>query len=161
MHQLVVVVDRGPHVDHRGARFVLDVDELARVLGKRAALGDDEHHGVAHETHHVVGKWAGAEWARVQRFLVGGSREVVEGVDREDPEHSRRLGGVEVRDRRTRVRAPHERDVQHAGKNDVVGVAPAPGEETRVFLPRDARTDESAGFYLDESGRVRGMLLGL
>ena len=62
---------------------------------------------------------------------------------------------------RARMRAPHERDVQHAGKHDVVGVAPAPGQETRVFLPRDARTDESARFHLDEPGLVRGVLLGL
>ena len=150
-----------PQVDHRGPWLVLDGDELARILGERPALGDDEHHRVADEAHDVAGEGAGAERARVQRFVVGGGREIVEGVHREDAGHACGLGGVETRDRRARVRAPHERDVQHAGKDDVVGVAPAPGEETRVFLPRDARTDESARFHLDEPGLVGGVLLGL
>ena len=58
------------------------------------------------------------------------------------------------------MRAADERDVQHAGKGDVVGVEPATGEEPWVFLARHARTDESARFHLVETGLVRGVLLG-
>ena len=70
--------------------------ELARVLGERPALGDDQHHRVADETHDVVREWAGTERARVQRLVVGGGREIVEGVHREDARQSARLSGVDV-----------------------------------------------------------------
>ena len=160
VHQLVVVVDREPQVDRPRARFVLDVDQLARVLGERPALGDDEDDRVADEAHDAARHRTAPEWARVQGRLVGRRREIVERVDGDDPGHRRGFGGVDAGDRGARMRAADERDVQHAGKDDVVGVEPATGEETRVFLARHPRPDESARFHLDETGLVPGVLLG-
>jgi hypothetical protein len=50
--------------------------------------------------------------------------------------------GVHTPDARVRVRAPHERDVQHAGQGDVGDVAPAAGEEAGIFLAKVTVADE-------------------
>ena len=39
------------------------------------------------------------------------------------------------------VRAADQADVDHPGQGHVVGKKPLPGDEARVFLPRDARAD--------------------
>ena len=90
MDQLVVVLDRGPEVDHRRSWVVLDVDELAGVLGERAGLGDHQHDRITHEAHDTVGKGTGAERPCVQRVPVGSGGKILEGVHREN---ARKVGG--------------------------------------------------------------------
>ena len=52
---------------HRGQRLDVDVDELARVLGERTALGHDDRERLAGAPHLVVGKHAGTA-ARKEPF---------------------------------------------------------------------------------------------
>ena len=51
-----VVALRRDVVDDRLQRLVVDVDQLGRVLGEVAALGDDQRDRVADEAHLVVGQ---------------------------------------------------------------------------------------------------------
>ena len=49
---------------------------------------------------------------------------------------------VNLRERRMRVRAAHEREVQHAGQDDVGDVGGASGDQARVFLALDLGAHE-------------------
>ena len=51
-----VRVERLAGVDHRSQRLVLDVDQLERVAGRVAVLGDDERDLLALEAHLVGGQ---------------------------------------------------------------------------------------------------------
>ena len=50
------VVARALGIDDRVQGFVLDEDELARVLGDVPTLGDDDRDEVSHEAHVAVGE---------------------------------------------------------------------------------------------------------
>ena len=51
-------------------------------------------------------------------------------------------GRVHATDAGVGVRAPEECNVEHAGQHDVRHVAPAPGEQPRVFLAEMPVADE-------------------
>ena len=101
-------------VEHDGQRLVLDLDQVARVLGDVAVLGDhgrDRLAVVAHllDRDHVLDDRAGAEGGQRRRVLghVGAG---------DDADHARqrlRLRGVDGDDARVRVRAAHDRRVRH------------------------------------------------
>src|SRR5439155_9709125 len=69
-----------------------------------------------------------------------------------------RAGGARVDgdDAGVGVRAPEERDVQHAGERQVRDVPPLPLEEARVFHPADGRADERHCTDLRWAGRLGG-----
>ena len=51
VHEVLGVGGRGGEVDDGLPRLVLDLDQLARVLGRVAALGDDERDRVTDVAH--------------------------------------------------------------------------------------------------------------
>ena len=147
VHQLVVLVDRRPEVHHRGVRVVTDVDELAAVLGEGAGLGEHQDDRVADEARLAPRQRSVAERARRQHVGRDERREVVEREYRDDAGQLSCVTHVDVGDRGARVRAAHERGVQHAGDDDVVGVVAAPGEEPGVLLALDTGADEPSGLH--------------
>ena len=58
MHERSAFVERVLDVDDRGLDLDVDLDELGRVLGDVAALGDDQHDRLADEPHVAVGERA-------------------------------------------------------------------------------------------------------
>ena len=122
-------------VDDRRQRLVLDVDQLARVLGDVGVVGDDAGHLLALEAHLVGGQHglgvvgqrrhpgqvAGRHHLAGQHQVHAGDLPGPAGVDRLDP-------GVGQR-------AAQDLHVQHAGQRDVVGVVALAADEPAVLDP--------------------------
>ena len=140
---------RGDH----GQGLVVDLDEVARVLGEGARLG---HHGRDHladvadlldgqrVAHAVADGGAGhrARHARRPRLL-----DVGDVLGRHHGQHAgqrQRGGGVDAPHAGVRVGAPHHGGVRDARHLEVVDERAAPGEQARVFPPRDRRADVAA-----------------
>ena len=72
-------------------------------------------------------------------------------------------GGIDAADQRVRVRASHERGMQHAGKSQIVEKSPLAADEGIVFDPLDrlayVKGLSHAGFFVrchaDQFGRSR------
>ena len=132
-------------VDHHGEGFVVDRDQVRGPLCGVARIRDDRDDRIA----------------GVSR-LVDGDRHVLRAVHArhrdEHRQHSGRLelfagqhcddaglllggSGVDPSDPRVRVRASHEGHVRHALQHYVVGEGRIASDETRVFLPSEARAD--------------------
>ena len=143
-------------VDDRRQRFVVDLDELGRVLGERSGVGDDEHDRIAGEAHLAFGE-------RRARCL--GTR----GADRRVPlrlhvrvqvcggEHVMDAGlgecggSVDAADRGAGEVAADEARVQHAWQRNVVDVGAGAGEQARVLDSVHART------HVPRRGRCGGL----
>ena len=133
--------ERRVDAGQRGPRLVLDPDELGGVRGHvRASRG---HHGHrlarepdagGRERRPRGGREAGGGQARSERAHVG---EVTPRQHRGHARHGARRLRVHAHDARMGVRAPHERGVEQAGRTEVVEVAAASGEETRVLHALD------------------------
>ena len=67
------------------------------------------------------------------------------------PGSARAALGIDAADAGVRVRAAHERRVQRAGQVHVIDELPAPGEQHRVFKPRDARAE----MFRTHAGSIR------
>ena len=124
MHERRAVLLRLERVEHDRQRLVLDLDQVASVLGDVAVFGDHGRDRLAVVAHlldgdHVLDDRAGAEGGKRRRMLghVGAC---------DDADHSRqrlRLRRVDLRDARVRMRAAHDRGVRHVLELDVVEVA--------------------------------------
>ena len=132
-------------VDDRGQRFVVDVDELGRVLGERAARGDDERDRVADEAHLALGE----RRARRLRALRPDRRVPLlldAGIQVGRREHRVHAG---QRQRRRRVDRSRSRRAAYGLRTkyacSIPGnvmsstYVPCPGEQPRVFDAIDAR----------------------
>ena len=145
-----VVVDGGRPGRERlggGERLVLDLDQLARVLGGIAAVRHHGGHRLADEPRAVAGEQGEVAAAKLGVRRHHGER-TRRGAEIAERDHVRDSGmragarGVHAMDARMGVRAAQEHDVQHAGQGDVAHVAPAPGEQPRVFLAQMPVPDE-------------------
>ena len=147
------ILQRCPHIEHRGKLLVVDLDGGQRVGRGVAVAGHHAGHGLTDVTHlvhrhrrvrrdhDVRGDRPGAGKAA----LLGG--EVRAGVG---GDHARLVPGradVHRGDPGVRVRAAEEGDVQHPGQRDVVGPVGLAGDEAFVFLAQ-ARLAEFSGFRL-------------
>ncbi len=118
------VLLRLERVEHDRQRLVLDLDQVARVLGDVAVVGDHRRHCLTVVAHlldgdHVLDDLPGAEGRQRRRMPghVGACH---------DADHARqclRLRRVDPEDARVRVRAAHDRGVRHVLELDVVDVA--------------------------------------
>jgi len=147
-------------IDHRRQRIVLDLDQLAGVLGDIAALG---HHGrdrLAHVTHLVHGN------AVLRRRRAGEVRARPRHLRRlragHDAEHTgQRLGPglVDAHDARVGVRAAQHRRVRHVGQRHVVDIGAGAGEQAGVLHPLHAVPDgEILGLRLLALTRFRDVV---
>ena len=151
-----LLVDQRRPGTHRGfgihdgrQRLVLDLHEVTRVLGDVAVGGGDGHDGLADVPDLVEG----------QRVLQGGlhpdvvgenptprvaqPRRLVGGEDGDDPGQRERPAHAHVTDARVRVRAPHERGVDHPWQVEVVDEPALPGEQAAVFHPLHGSADRA------------------
>ena len=78
------------------------------------------------------------------RHLGAELRHVLHGEHRENARQLPRAGGVDAREARVGVRAPHEGEVGRARRRDVVHVAAGAGEEAPVLLALERGADERA-----------------
>ena len=145
--------ERGRRGGDDGQGVVLDLDEIARVLGERARLG---HHGRDHladvanlrdgqRVAHAVadgGARHGARHAGRPGLLdvgdVGGRHH------RQHAGQRQRGGDVDAPHAGVGVGAPHHGGVRHARHLEVVDEGAAPGQQARVLPPRDRRADVAA-----------------
>ena len=132
-------------VDDDRERFVVHRHRLGRAPGRLTRLGHDRRDGVAD----------------IARF-VGGERHVLRAIHARDRDehrqHAGRLGvltgehrhdaglfprrrAVDPPDARVGMRAPHEREINHAGKGDVIGEDRVTGHQTRILFARNAGAD--------------------
>ncbi len=113
------VVHGALRIEDRGQHLVLDLDEIARLLGKHGRLGGDGGDPVADEAdlvveHHRVVR-------RRLRAVLPGRRErharhVLVRQDAVDAGERKRLRRVDAFDARVRVRAPLDAAVEHSGR---------------------------------------------
>ena len=139
-------VQREGGIHDRGQVVILDLHQVAAILGEVTALGDDDRHRIAEEAHLV---------RRQQGELRGGSRPAHESHQRVRPRDRHRLQvrSGEHRDhsgqrpcrrdidrQHTSMshRRAHERGVQHAGQLDVVDIPACAGQDARVLRALDA-----------------------
>ncbi len=151
------VRERGLRVDDRLERLVVDLDELGRVLGERAALGEDDGDAVACVPHLVrrerpvegLLRVLGDEPdARQRRLPVVG--EVGAAESGHDALGLERLGDVNALDARVGEGAADDHGPDHAGQVEVVDVAGLAGEELGVLLAGDGLTDVGRGLFFGD-----------
>ncbi len=118
-----------------------------RVRRRVGILGDHRGHHLAHVAHQRIGEdrlrgrpEAGGRRDR-RRDGPRALRQIARGVDRHDPGHGARGGGVDRAHPRVGVRAPHEGRVQHAGEVEILDVAAAAGDEALIFLAAQRRAE--------------------
>ena len=125
---------RGLGVHHHRQVLVLDLDQVARVLGDVAVLGDHRRHrfaDVAHPVdreavlHHRRARELRRRAGHLLRFRAG-EHEVHAG-------ERLRLRGVDTLDAGVRPVAAQDRCVRHARERDVVDVLAVAGQEARVL----------------------------
>jgi len=135
---------------NRRQHLVVDRDGFGGVLCLVARMRDHHRHGITHVAHlslrqhrmrrlvHRLAVGAGDEPAARQPVH---PREILAGVDRDDPRHRLRLGRVDGRDARVRVRRAQEEGVRRIVRVHVVGELPGAGEEADVLLAKDRLAD--------------------
>jgi hypothetical protein len=133
------------HVDDRGQRFVIHLDQRRDVLGFRAGRRDAHRDRLADLAHLAPGEDVLRRRAEALERRVGDDRlhagEVVDGEDRGFV-----AGGSPHRaDARVRDRRAHERDLQHAGEAQVGDVLAAAAEEAPVLLAAETSADALTG----------------
>ena len=95
-------------------RLVVDLDQLGRVLGDRATLGDHEHDRLARVAHHLGGEASlraavGEVGMRDEDGQVGSAEgQVVRGVDGDHARHGARGADVDRPDARVGMWRAHE-----------------------------------------------------
>ena len=137
---------------------------LGGVLRHCGGLGDYDHrYRLADMAHAISGKWRmrrierrapprPAEGAQLDVVGVGGVRHVGDAaaargrivVGGDDREHAGKLGrdaGIDALDPRMGVGRAHEGRISVAGGRGIIGEAPAPGDEARVFEARHRPAD--------------------
>ncbi len=140
------------HPDDSAEHVVVHFDQLGSVFGLLQRLGHDHGHVVAHITHFALRK------NRMRRLLhrraVGAGNQPAAGqtidlVGRHISAHKhiqnpgRGFGGrgVDADNVGVGMWRPHEHRIALRGQRDVIGVLPASGEETVVFLATNRSAD--------------------
>ena len=132
-------------IHHGRQRFVVDVDQLERIVGLVVRFGDDHGDGVTNVADDIGGD--GAIRRDVQPGIrqeprAGNALEARFGVRPGEHRHhaGRGLGatGIQAANPRVSVRAPQDCRVQHPGEGEIGGVASRAGQEPRVLAPANA-----------------------
>ena len=131
-------------------RRVVDLHRLGAVDRRRARLGEHggdflilEEHFADREHHLLVEAVEGRQPAEA------GGLEVLAGDHRLDAGHLHRLADVDALDLGVRIRAAHQREVEHARKREVVDVVPLALDEARILLALHRHADRMQRFRLN------------
>ena len=137
---------------HRGTRRVVHGHALGRVPRKIERVGDHHRHRIA-DMHRPADRDGGAErqgHRAAVALLVGRHRRhraeavgaiVLAGQHGVHAGHLQRGARIDAADVGVGVRRAHDRGVKLAGELEIVVVAPAAGEQARVFAPPHRLTD--------------------
>ena len=144
----VEIARRRARIEQDGQLLDLHLDQIGRVLRDIRIAREHRRHRIAHIAHALVrqdGLAIGREAfdageAKIDRRNV---LDVGERPHRGDAGHGARRLRVDRHDAAVRVRGAHEPHVQHVGKRDVGGEAPAAGDERPVFEARHRAADEA------------------
>ncbi len=128
--------DRPLRVDHRRQRLVIHLDELGRVLGKGAAVGDHRRNPLADIARHAMRQGIAAQLWRIEaaHHRVGRDGQIFAGHDGAHARQSKGGLGVDAAKARERIGTCHERDMQHARQRHIGDEAPGTGEEAAILL---------------------------
>ena len=130
-------------VDHGLARRIFDLDQLGGVLGNVAAFRHDQRNRLA-DIAHAIDRQRPLVHRRLERDQkrIGELADVIAGNDRPHAVERQRGGRVDADDVGVRMRRAEHMRVQGAGLDrQIIGIAPAPGEQARVFLAQRRRTE--------------------
>ena len=129
-------------IHHRGQRLVLDLDQVARVLGDVAILGRHRRHRLADVAHPVVGD-RGLEHRRARpcRQRIADLGRIGAGHHAKHAGESGGLAHVDGDDPRVGMGAAQHGGVRHLRHVDVVGIEALADEEARVLHPLHALAD--------------------
>jgi hypothetical protein len=137
-------------VDDDGQRVVLDEDLLGGVHHAVLVVADDDRDRLADVLDGAAGQRPRLRALDLHPGRHPGHRErrlEVEVVAREhavDAGERLRALGVDRDDPGVRLRGAHDRHVEHPGEDDVVDVAPAPGDHPGVLLAAQRLADPLA-----------------
>ena len=144
---------RGERIGDDRQRRVVDLHRLGAVDGRRARLGEhggnflvlEEH--LADREHHLL-----VEPVERRQPPEPGGLEILAGDHGLDAGHLHRLADVDVLDLGVRVRAAHQRQVEHARKREVVDVVALALNEARILLALHRHADRVHRLRLDAHG---------
>ena len=151
--------------DRRRQHAVVDLDQLGRVLGLVARLGDDDRDRVADMAHLAPGQHRVRRLDHGLAMLVGdqpaagqaadpGGRQIGAGEDRDDAGCRQRLRRVDGAQGRVGVRAPEQIGVGLARTIDVVGIVTLAGQEAEILLAADGGADAARGCGVIRHGNL-------
>lgn len=132
-------------VGDRGKRLVVDIDQLQRVLGDVAVLGDDGSDALAHPTDGVVSEgWRGGDALVRNRTPDDGhgprdSCEVSPGDHVVDARQRLGLGDVDAHDSRMGEGAAQNCPLRHALDRDVIDELGMPTEQSGILRAQVGR----------------------
>ena len=151
MHQRRRTLARGFRIDRGGKRRIVDLDQLSGILGDVAALRHDDRDRLADIAYPLD-----RERPLRRRDLhgrqerIGQFSHVLAGDDRPDAVMGERRLCVDARDVGMRVRRADDMSVQGAdGHRQVVGIAPAAGQQRGVLLAQHFLLRGFCLHYLD------------
>ena len=146
VHQWLAGLGCGFGIGHRGQRFVVDRDQLGRVLGLARGLGDHERDIVAdmaypidaqHRTQPVLALRAVTIFHgdAARQGVAAGRRVFRAGDHRQHPGRSLRRVDLDGLDPGMGLRRTHDGNVCLAVEIDIVGIAPGARDETLILDP--------------------------
>ena len=152
-----------------GQLLDVELDGFGGVLGLHGRLGNDAGHRFTDEPHLALGErrprrrlhrravalrdvHRAFQWAEARRIEVG------MGVDRQHARHGACRRGVDAFQHPVRDAAAHHHGVGLAREVDVVGIAAAAAQESRILHARHGLADTE--FHQGEFGVVVGVHLG-
>ena len=147
MHQYGAGRDRLFGIEHEGQLLVNDAHFLRRVLGERAAVGNDRGDPFAGVARNVRCQRPARHIRRFepvhQRQRGGGEFVAVEHVMHAG--HGQRRALVDALDARRRVGAGDQRDVAHVRQLDIGDEVPLAGDKTAVLAHAAVGRDVAVG----------------
>ena len=130
---------RGARVDHGCERLVVDAHQVGGILGEVARFGDHDGDRLA-DIAHALDRERPLVHRRLERDQerVGELAHVLAGDDRPDAVLRQCRARIDAGNLGVRVRRADDVSVQRAGRHrQVVGIAPAPRQQRRIFLAKD------------------------
>jgi hypothetical protein len=142
---------RRARIDHRRQRRVVDRDQLGRVFGAIAVVGDDERHRLA-DIAHPPDRERPLRHRRLERDekRVGERPHILARDDGVYPRQRARSRGVNAADLGMRVRRAHDMGMERvAADRNVVDIAPAPHQQRAVLDAPHRPAEEPRRFRWD------------
>ena len=139
---------RGDRIEHRGQRFIGDVEQPAGIVGRSLGLGDDGGDALADEAHDVVehvGIVGVDQMVLVGRRAVEPARHVLPGENLDHPRNGERLVASDGDDARVGMGRAQHLQMQYALHRHIHRVARPAGDDALAERVRQAGAAGAAG----------------